>query len=237
MSVTVTNIGTAIGSTVASIAITVPAGGVPQGALIIVCVADSSVSIVGGSVADTGTNIYTRITGADNNNLTTNGFGAIFSAPVTTALVPGNSIAYTLALTANAAITAFYAQSLQVSPLDGAVTNTATGSSTAPSVAGASPPVGSGEFWVGMVSNTGPGTEAFTQDATNAAWAAPPTRVGIAVTGPTIAGGVVTSGLTSALIYAPTLGTTHPWTAIVVAFKVAQPSYNPNLQLGPTLAQ
>lgn len=233
MAVTVTNIGTATGSTVATAAITVPAGGIPVGSLIVVCVADSSVSIVGGSVGDTGVNTYTRITGVDNNNLTTNGFGAIFSAPVTTALVSGNLITYTLALTANAALTAFYAQ---VTTVDAAVTNTATGSSTTPSVAGLGAPAGSGEFWVGAVSNTGPGTETFTQDATNAAWATPPLRVGIAITGPTIAGGAITSNLKTALTYAPTLGTTHPWAAMIAAFKIAQPAFNLPLQLGPMLA-
>lgn len=235
--VAITSIGTATGSTVGSIAVTVPAGGVPLGALIVVCVADSSVSVVGGSVVDTALNTYTRITGADNNNLTTNGFGAIFYTLATTSLVQNNTITYSLALTANAAVTAFYAQTIQAfSTVDAAVTNTATGSSTAPSVAGLGAPAGSGEFWVGAVSNTGPSSETFTQDSSNAAWATPSTRVGIAVTGPTIAGGAITSGLTSALTYAPTLGTSHPWAAIIVAFKVAQPAFSLPLQLRPVLA-
>lgn len=233
MSVTVTNIGTNTGSTIATVAITVGAGGVPLGSRVIVCVADSSVSALGGSVADTGGNTYTRLTGADNNNVTTNGFGAIFSAPVTTALVNTNTITYTLALTAAAAVTAFYIQSLGV---DAAITTVTTGSSTAPSVTGGTP-AGSGEFWVGAVSDTGPGTETFTQDATNAAWTTPPIRVGIATTGPTIAGGAITSNLRTALTYAPTLGTTHPWAAMIVGFKIAQPAFNLPLQLSPTLAQ
>ena len=231
--VAVTNLGSATGSTIATVAVTVPAGGVPLGSIVIVCVADSSISIVGGSMADTGLNIYTRITGADNNNLTANGFGAIFYAPVTTALVQNNTITYTLALTASAAITAFYAQALSV---DSAITQSATGSSTTPLVTGGTPG-GSGEFWVGAVSNTGPGTETFTQDSTNAAWAVPPTRTGIAITGPTIAGGAVTSGLTTALTYAPTLGTSHPWAAMLVGFKIAQPSFTLPLQLGPIQAR
>src|SRR5438105_1194548 len=104
--VSVTTIGTATGSVVASAAITVPAGGVPKGSLIVVCVADSSVSVVGGSVGDSKSNSYTRATGADNNNSTLNGFGAIFYAFNVAALVQNDTITYTLALTASAAITA-----------------------------------------------------------------------------------------------------------------------------------
>lgn len=231
MAVTVTNIGTNTGSTVATVVVTVGAAGVPKNAVIFVCVADSSVSALGGGVADTGGNTYTRIAGADNNASTVNGFGAMFTAPVTTALVNGNSITYTLALTANAAVTAFYAGTINSAV---AVAQTLAGSSTTPSVTGAS---GTASFLVGAVSMTGGSGDTFTQDSTNAAWTTPPLRVGLAG-GPTIAGGSVTfNSVTASPIYAPTLGTTHPWACMLAQFSIPQPAYTPTPQLGPILAQ
>ncbi len=231
MAITVTNIGTNTGSVTATVVITVPVGGVPVGSVIIVCVADSSISAVGGSVADTGGNTYTRQVGQDNNALTTNGFGAVFTAPVTTALVSGNSITYTLALTAAAAVSAFWVQ-VKSSPL---IAVSAAGSSTTPSNTG-SGVSRTGTFCIGVVSTTNGSGDAFTQDSTNAAWATPPVRIGLAG-GPTIAGGSVTNNTTNALTYAPTFGTSNPWADMILIFDVVQVPYTPISQLGPTLAQ
>ncbi len=234
MAVTLTSIATNTGSTVSTVAVTVPVGGVPKSSLIVVCVADSSIT-GSGSVADTKSNVYSLANSSLNNGLTTNGFGAIFYSFNVKALVSGDTITYTLGHTlSSAAVSVFYANSIWqfADPVDANATSS-NGSSTTPSTV-TSNPTGSGELFVACVSNTGPSTDTFTQDSTNAAWANFPVRVG---NGPTIAGGSVTNNAASGLTYAPVLGTSRPWAAFAAAFIAATPAVTPAPQLGPTLAQ
>lgn len=240
--VDVTNIGTNTGSVVSTVAITVPAGGVPSGSLIVVCVADSSITGTG-SVADTKSNTYTLPSSpalpVTNNNLAANGFGSLYYAFNITALVSGDTITYTLGhVASSAAVSAFYAPSILQSPtpFDNVIGTTSSGSSTTPSLSLANNAVGTGELWVAVVSNTGGSGDSFTQDSTNAAWQNFPVRVGLAG-GPTIAGGAFTNKAKTVADYAPVLGVSHPWAEFMVAFRVAAPAYSLPLQLGPTLAQ
>lgn len=135
MAISVTNIGTATGSSGGSLAVTVPAGGVPAGALIVVVVSEGA-STVGGSVADTAGNTYTAVTGVFNNAASASGYGRMYYALNATALAQNNTITFTRQTSgSNAAMSAMYATGIQTaSALDTAVTNTATGSSTTPSV-------------------------------------------------------------------------------------------------------
>jgi hypothetical protein len=57
----------------------------------------------------------------------------------------------------------------------------------------------------------------FTQDSTNAAWAQPPGQVSIAA--PPLGGGNVINAGTGTLKYAPILGTSTPWCAIIIGIK------------------
>lgn len=234
--VDVTSIGTNSGTVVSTVVVTVPTGGVPAGSLIIVCVGDSSLT-GSGAVADTAGNSYTATAlTAMNGAQATNGFCAMFHVWNSKALVSGNTITYTLgAASRNAAVSAFYATSIRqfANPLD--ATLGGVGSSTSPSVGSSNPSV-QGELIVGIFADTGGSGETFTQDSTNAAWANFPVRVGTA-TGPTVAGGAITRTSKTSVTYNPTIGTTHPWGAIISMFIPAQPAYTTKTNYASLLAQ
>ncbi len=224
MPISVTNIGTNSTTSATSLAVTVGAGGVPAGSLIVVCAEifklGSSPNI--NTVVDTATNSYNagRISGHPN-NVGTNGEGSISYAFNCLALANTNTITASSTATASQiAVSAFYATGIQTSsdPINAFPSTVAAGSSATPSVQLAGVPLVAGSLVIGAVGTNGPNTDTFTQDSTNGAWATPPIRVGTAVDA-TIAGGFL---VTSAQVtYAPTLGTSRPWTDMTIVFKPA----------------
>jgi hypothetical protein len=110
------------------LSVTVPAGGVAAGNTIIVSFAmDSNAGTV--SVADTKSNSYSK----DADVLNSNGVRTlVFSAPVTTALVAGNTITVTYPATVSKAVS-IYSVSGLVSASRVDKTSTGTGTNAAPS--------------------------------------------------------------------------------------------------------
>lgn len=223
MTISVTDIGTNSNTSGATVAVTVGVGGVPSGALIVVCICEQGSSTVGGSVADTAGNTYASAVSQTLSPGAT-AFMNVFYAFNASALVSTNTITYTKQTSGDrTAISAFYATGIQTSPdpLDGAVTASAKGSSSAPSVTSGTPGA-SGELFVGVVGVSGETTDTFTQDSTNGAYATPPTRVGTSGAGldPVVAGGNLVNSGSSAKTYAPSI-TSRAWGDVIVGFKAA----------------
>lgn len=217
--ITVTTLGTNASGASATVNLSITAG-VPAGALIVVCVADSGTGgLTGMSASDPTNGPYTAGPAALNNNTAASGSGSIWYFWNSAVLASGTILSYTGPDGTPKALSAFYATGIQTSSNPGEASATATGSSTTPSVASGSP-TGAGELFVGCVSDAGPTT--FTQDSTNAAYATPPDRKITAGSGAVIAGGGVVNAGSSALTYAPTLGATpRAWAALIIAFKHA----------------
>jgi hypothetical protein len=234
--ITLTQIGvnSAKGSNL-SIAITVPAGGVPAGAVIIVLVSPGVSTFVSG-VVDTAGNTY--VAAQD---------GFIYYAwQSTAALVSGNTITVNFSTGTNGAISAFYATGLQTSsnPLDQTAQSSLI-TSTAPTVTTSGNVSVTGELIVGLVSVGGPSGDTFTQDSTHEGGfvggglntgVAPQrtgTSGGVAGTNECIDPGAVagwtSSGATAT--YAPTLGTSRPWIASIATFK---PAPDPTVNTTPS---
>ena len=219
MALSVTNIGSNTGVAVSTVAVTVPAGGVPAGALVVVCVADNSVAGTGGlnAVADTGGNTYKVAVQANNNGAAANGCGIMWTAQVQNALVNTNTITYTLGTaTSSAAVSAFY---ISGAPTLVEAAASATGSSAAPSVTSGTPSV-AGDLFVAMVSGTTL-IASFTQDGTDAAWVSPPGQVSIAA--PPLGGGNVVNAGAGTMKYAPAFGTSDTWAALIMGVQASAP--------------
>lgn len=210
--IVVTDIGTGSGGAVASYTITVPVGGVPSGALIVVSILDNGSSTPGGSVSDTALNTYTAATGTGAAGL---GSIRIFFAFNVSALVSGNTITYTKINGASGSLgSAFYATGIKTSatPLDSGASAGATGTSTTPSVT-SNAAATTGELFVGWVGLLG--TPTFTQPS---GWSSPPS----AIAGFTLSaqGGNLINAGSTAQTYNPTLsGGAIQWLDLVTAFK------------------
>jgi len=96
-------------SAVASLAVTVPGGGVPAGATIIVGCVEGNTSATSMTVTDTAGNTYTRVDGLTLNGLAANGKQTAFYCVNCLALSSGNSITYTCSASNKCALTAMYA--------------------------------------------------------------------------------------------------------------------------------
>lgn len=234
MAISVTNIGVAIGGAVTSIAVTVPVGGVPANALIIVDVAEGAI-VLGGSVADPVNTSYTATTAVSANGLITNGFGQMFYFPGCGALTSGQSITYTKTnATTAACMSAFYATGIDTaSPLDTAVTNSATGSSSSPSVTSGTPSV-TGELihaFAMWSAGTLAGTT-YTQDTTHS-WVTPPVTTSTAAPRKALGGGTQVNAGTGTTVFNPTIGapTSNPWAALIFGFKAAALTASPQRTL------
>jgi hypothetical protein len=220
----VVNIGANSQSTALSnITITVPAGGVPAGSLIVVGIVDQTT--LGGSgissPSDSSGNSYGSIVNASGQGTDINTSAAIYYSFNCLALNPGDTIEVDPngSIAGGIAISAFYWTSAQTSsdPIDGGGSNSNAGSTT-PSGTGIHP-FTNGDLVVGFVATRGPSTDTFTQDSTDGAYATPPVRVGTtAATGPTLAGGTFIQSVAAATDYKPTLGTSRPWIDMTGAF-------------------
>jgi hypothetical protein len=219
MTIAVTNIGTVGNSTtVATISVTVPAGGVPANALIAVIVGESG-NTAGGSIADTATNSYNAATAVFNNN-TTGGYGQLFYSYNSAALVSGNSITFTkTASNTGAAVSAIYATGIQVSPnpLDSAVTASVFANSSSATATSGTPGV-SGELFLAISSQTS--TFTFIQDSGHG-WTSPPNSVsGSNLTNrSSIGGGAQVNAGAGALTFSATYSNNGPLQASVYGFK------------------
>lgn len=217
MAIVVTNLGTNSNTAGATLGLTLGTS-VPAGSEIIVCISDTSSSIVGGSVADNGgANTYSSVGGIDLNGLTTNGFVEVFHVS-NAALASGKVITYTKAVTGSKAnISAFYVTGTATS---GAIYGfgSASGNSRFPSVTSGSS-ITSGDLVVGLTS--GLATGATTQDSTNGAYAVPPTGSNPGGGVLMLFGGNVVSGSSVTKTYAPTFTNSVVWGDLIFGIAAA----------------
>lgn len=208
MAISVTNIGTANSTTAggATATITVPGGGVPAGALIgLVATETASTTAAGGTVTDTGLNTYTAQTPISLNGVTTNGFSQFFWVNNATTLISTNTIVYAKQTAlGRATISAFYVTGLATSSvLDSAVTASATGTGTSPSVTSGTPSV-AGDLFVAIAGWSAVLSRTYTQD-TGHGWAAPPTAVNPSGTVAGLGGGNQVNAGTGTIQFTPTI--------------------------------
>lgn len=205
--------GTAGGtSTVTVTGVTVPAG-----ALICVLVEEGLTTTLG-TISDGSSNSYVGISlKQNNNNGGTSGTGNIYYVKNSAAL-NNATITYTKAGSGSACISALYATGIDtVNPLDTAVTATAAGTGTSPSVTSGTPSQ-AGELFISGVTWPGATGDAFTQDSGHN-WVAPFTYEHTVSFSNCAGGNQVNSG-TGTITFAPTIPS-HGWAAFVVGFKQA----------------
>jgi hypothetical protein len=219
MTISVTNIGTNSGKGVTTLAVTVPVGGVPAGALIIVGVTTIS-AVSTPSLVDSKSNSYSIAVGGPGTGTLTIYF--VWSG--TNALVSGDTITFT-ASSFTGAISALYATGTQTSstPLDKTGIS-AISTTTTPSANTGTAPTVAGELIVGFIGSNGPSGDAFTQDTTDqGGFSTPPIRAGTtaggATSNQTIAGGSqVWNANSGTAFYAPTI-TSRQVQAAIATFK------------------
>ncbi len=150
MAITVNNIGTsATGVSSLAHSITVPVGGVPAGATIVVVVSGSSGL---GTITPTdGSNTYTLVQGKVYNSPVS---GAAYYSPNISSLTSGSTITYTTTAAQNCGVSAIYITGLSTAPLEATITASATSSSSAPSVTSGTP-AGTGDVFIGWTALQG----------------------------------------------------------------------------------
>lgn len=205
----VTNIGT--GSANATTAtITVPAGGVPEGALIFIGVC-SEYSVGLSSISDSASNTYTRATKSTNLYLP---LAEGWYCKNCKALAQSDTIVSHMATAVRQRITGMYAINVDTdSPLDVAVN--ARGSSSTPSLASGAL-AENNELVIGVVGTTSSRT--MTQDAD---FTAPPAEENSIGTYSVYGGSRIMEEDTSSQTYNPTMNNSQNWAEVVVSFKKA----------------
>ncbi len=199
-----------------TLTITVPAGGVPIGHVLIGRVFHDYTS-GGPTITDSRGNTYTRDRTAANGGTTIR--GSIFSCRVTTALLAGD----TITITASASVTA---RAAAIDEFDHVLVPIAidyqdglAGSSTTPSLPAVT--TNANDLVIGMVCVEGPTTDTYTED-TSISWV-PLTRTGTsggtANTNVTVNSVYYPAGTANTYTYAPTLGATANWIEFVMAYK------------------
>ena len=212
MAISVTTVGSVLGSTGTTTALTVPAGGVPSGALIVAAVQDRSTVSSGGSVADSSSNTWAAIVALDCAG-TSNGFGCVYYTYNATALSSGNTITHTKVTSGEkVALSVLYATGIDTSaPLDTAVTASASGTGTPFSVTSGTPSQ-SGELFLGVLS------EKSSQTWTNTSpWTTPFDF--IATSGNGVGGANQVNSGTGTKTFSETITGTPNWAAFIVGFK------------------
>ncbi len=221
MAISVTNIGVAtntmgLSSSISSVT-------VPSGAEIIVAAAQDTNAI--GTVSDSVSNTYTKITDLTDGN--GNRLGMFYAENVT-ALSSGTITYNKNGTVGSTQVTAFYATGLAASgSLDSGATASASGSGasvTATATSGS--PAGGGELFVGisMMSST-----AFTSGPTQSSggWSTPFNNPGLSVQ--LIGGNLVNAG-SGTEAYSPTAASSMSfvfWATIIAAFKPASGAASP----------
>jgi hypothetical protein len=213
--IVVTNIGTATGSSGATLSLTGVT--VPAGALIFVAVIEYNGVNTSGSVADSvdAGNFSAGTPIGSDNNPNAYGYGNYYFLANSAGLSSG-SITYTKGASGGyVAMTAFYATGVaKTSALDAAVTATVYGSGSSYSLTSGTPAVHS-ELFVAFQM----GSAAFTQDSANN-WIAPPTTVIYAAVPNRIDGGSQVNPGTSPIVFSPGAGGLNPYYVTwIIGFK------------------
>jgi len=212
----IVSIGGTSGKPGTNLAVTVGAGGVPAGVLIVVVISCNGNATGPGTTTDSAGNTYHDAGDATGQSpIVTIGVQYAFNA---SALTNGQTI--TTSYTSQTyAVSAFYWDGAQTSsdPLVSAAGVTATGTSTTPSVTlNATPPANS--LCVGGLALDATTSDTITQPG---GFATPPnvfgTSGGTANTNSTAGGG--TRIVSTAATYNPTLANSHGWALVGVAFR------------------
>lgn len=219
------NIGTNTGASGTTLAVTVPAAGVPAGSLIVVAVTEKSTSGTSGTLADTASNTWNTSQGVNLAALAADGRGTVFFAFNSKKLVSGNTITYTRNLSgASCAMSACYFQGILQSsnPEDTAARASATGTTGTITVTSGTP-ANAGDLFVGVLLDSGSsvagGNATFTQAST---WAIPPNEATTGGSGGSrVDGGWKRGSGTSTQTYNPTLSSTaQQWGLLITAFRM-----------------
>lgn len=202
-------IGTVSGASPQSI--TVPAGGVPAKAQIVVFASDAAASVSTPTITDTPGNTYLNNTLQDNNNVIANGSGSITRARTGLALNAGDTITYASVIaTSLVNVAAIYITGLLNVTTDGSITGAS--SDTAPNT-GASTPGNPNDVSVSCItSNT---TQASMTLA--AGWNALPGVVSL--TAPALIAGWRNDAASGTVTASGTLGTGAPWAAMLAHYQ------------------
>lgn len=198
-----------------TLAITVPAGGVPAGHTLIVRVA-TDYSAGAPTVADSRGNVYTRDRTAPNSGNTMR--ASIFSCPVTTALQEGDNITVTSAsVTARSIAADEFANVLQPVSVD--VTNGATNTSASPTITITT--THANDLLVGLTAVKAPVDDTYTEDVIRQ-WTNLP-RIGTtgdaSTTNITVSGAYRAAGTSGAYTHNPALGSSAPWIELLCAYR------------------
>lgn len=204
-----------------TVSVTVPAGGVSSGSLII-CLGEEDISNNIGTVTDSASNTYKKINSktAAGSAVTT----AMFFAQNCTALSSGQTITLTLSSsTHTGGMNCFYVQGAATSNAnDPSTNNSATGSSSNPSVTSGTMSE-QNELFIGYL-YFGSVTAHWTQDSVNGAWAAPPNDTGGSNF---IVGGNLVKSSVGTQKYNPTISAVKTFTISIAGFRQAiMPVFN-----------
>ncbi len=219
MASSLVNIGTTQASAASSVAVAVPAGGIPAGALIVVEVYDAAGHVNAGAVTDSAGNIYTKA-----KELTST---CIFYAWNCLALVSANSIIYTKAdSTSIALVSASYSTAVlsAFDPLDSAVSNSNTSTNTGTPTVTSGTPTQAGELFVACLFWQTNGNFGFSQAAN---WSNLPNQVNGA-NNTALSGGSIINNSTAAQTYTPTVSAMSgppSYIMLIVAFKANPPPF------------
>lgn len=219
MAISITTIGTNNGSSGATLAVTVPAGGVSAGSIVVVVAAElTNTATPAATVADTATNSYS--VKATANSASSSGFLQLFAAENVSSLSAGNTITYTKNTSGNqTSMSAVYVRNTAAAPaFDGTVTATGFGTSATPSITSGTPAV-AGELLIAAAADS---AVSWTQDTTHG-WAAPPDPV--TAGNPLIIGGSQILAGASATIWAPTPAMSVAYQMLVVGIKPPATSF------------
>lgn len=214
-------IGSNRGTGINSLSITVPAGGVPAGNALVVAAMDTSTAI--GDITDSRGDGFLVIS----QNAPDGSTAFIGASANGSVLVQNDTITYTLGQSGkNATIEAFYATGVNIGLgnafMDLSAIGGDTGTSSTPSVISGTP-IEANEIAIAVVGSPS-AVSSFTQDTINEAWSSPPGQVSIVA--PTLVGGNVANFTTSAVEYAPLLGTSVGWASVMIALRTISSSFS-----------
>jgi hypothetical protein len=214
--ITATNLGTGSVSSGTSVTVTALASCAVGDLVLVVVGDDTGASSATGSVSDTQSNTYSLLTSVAlvSSTGTTQLFWSVLTSPLTTS----DTIKFASSSGSNHQVAVSIVHAVgcaTTSPVDSAVTATATASSATVSGTGGTPGQ-SGELWIAAVNATAPSTAPTITNT--GSWAVPPNSVS---GGSTTAGGGSQVGSASAPSYSATLSASVRWGVIIAAFKPA----------------
>lgn len=223
MSVSVVNIGTAHATSGTTVTVTVGAGGVPAGVvIIIVCGYNNVHPNTGGTISDTAGNSYFggALDGAYGVSAS-NTCMVFFTHLTSAALSSGNVITWTMDQSSGTrgAMSVFYATGLVGPPENIGVFS--IGTSATPS-SGLNNNLHVGDLVVGLVGIVG-SSGTFTQDSTNGPYATPPNEstTGTSNSDFRVDGGTMIATAVTHQTYAPTYSNGKSWVCGIIIFQAA----------------